>query len=567
MAMEVKGDMEMQSEAEKSSRRTQLFLRIATIWHVVLAVLALAGILVLWLGNFELSTIVRLIGSLAFLLTAAISLFAAWGIQRREHRGRVASLALNYLWFIGCLAAAFHYLGIFIGIDSLAENLARGLPFLGIVVAGYILRGFADRVGDDYRRARRVRRAGNIVMLAGFLIFLLAVGLIAGTLTVLSRIADIGRIGLVIGSILFGIMTFLMWRAPTAKAMGERVSDNEMLNGYLFLSPNLIGFLLFFAGPLIFSLYVSFTDSDAFGQPNWIGLANYAEIFNLDFAQLESADQLANQVLDVTVYDELMRFSIFGRHLLVGAQDKLFWISLRNTVFFVLLAVPFSVVPALFLASVLNSRLRGMKFFRTVYFLPSVAAVVGVALIWRWLYNSAVGWINYAITGGVNAFNSIAGSEALVDPQIGWLSDTNVALLAVVIIASWQWLGFNTILYLAGLQGIPGVLYEAAQVDGAGIWARFRRLTVPLLAPTTFFVLTTTTIQAMQIFDQVFVLTIPPGGPGTSTMTIVLYLYNQGFRNFRQGYAAAIAWVLFLLIFAATIFQFQRQRTAGAVEA
>jgi multiple sugar transport system permease protein len=208
-----------------------------------------------------------------------------------------------------------------------------------------------------------------------------------------------------------------------------------------------------------------------------------------------------------------------------------------------------------------------MKFFRTVYFLPSVAAVVGVALIWRWLYNSAVGWINYAITGGVNAFNSIAGSEALVDPQIGWLSDTNVALLAVVIIASWQWLGFNTILYLAGLQGIPGVLYEAAQVDGAGIWARFRRLTVPLLAPTTFFVLTTTTIQAMQIFDQVFVLTIPPGGPGTSTMTIVLYLYNQGFRNFRQGYAAAIAWVLFLLIFAATIFQFQRQRTAGAVEA
>ncbi len=567
MAMEVKGDMEMQSEAEKSSRRTQLFLRIATIWHVVLAVLALAGILVLWLGNFELSTIVRLIGSLAFLLTAAISLFAAWGIQRREHRGRVASLALNYLWFIGCLAAAFHYLGIFIGIDSLAENLARGLPFLGIVVAGYILRGFADRVGDDYRRARRVRRAGNIVMLAGFLIFLLAVGLIAGTLTVLSRIADIGRIGLVIGSILFGIMTFLMWRAPTAKAMGERVSDNEMLNGYLFLSPNLIGFLLFFAGPLIFSLYVSFTDSDAFGQPNWIGLANYAEIFNLDFAQLESADQLANQVLDVTVYDELMRFSIFGRHLLVGAQDKLFWISLRNTVFFVLLAVPFSVVPALFLASVLNSRLRGMKFFRTVYFLPSVAAVVGVALIWRWLYNSAVGWINYAITGGVNAFNSIAGSEALVDPQIGWLSDTNVALLAVVIIASWQWLGFNTILYLAGLQGIPGVLYEAAQVDGAGIWARFRRLTVPLLAPTTFFVLTTTTIQAMQIFDQVFVLTIPPGGPGPSTMTIVLYLYNQGFRNFRQGYAAAIAWVLFLLIFAATIFQFQRQRTAGAVEA
>jgi ABC-type sugar transport system permease subunit len=208
-----------------------------------------------------------------------------------------------------------------------------------------------------------------------------------------------------------------------------------------------------------------------------------------------------------------------------------------------------------------------MQIFRTVYFLPSVAAVVGVALIWRWLYNSTVGWINYFIASAIGFVNGLAGSELLVDPQIGWLSDTNVALLAVVIIAAWQWLGFNTVLYLAGLQNIPNVLYEAAMVDGAGILTRFRRLTIPLLAPTTFFVLTTTTIQAMQIFDQVFVLTSvpgPPGGPGTSTMTIVLYLYNQGFRNFRQGYAAAIAWVLFLLIFGATIFQFQRQRTSGA---
>lgn len=565
--MEGTGDLELQDEVEKRSRRTQLFLRIATIWHVVLAILALTGILILWLVDTELNTVVRLIGTLALLITVAITLFAARGIQRREHRGRVASLALNYLWFIGCLAASFHFLGIFVGIDSLAENLARGILFLGIVVAGYILRGFAGRVGDDYKRARRVRSAGNIIMAVGFLIFAVAVGVIPGIIELLGRIVGIGRIGLVVGTVFFGMMAFLMWRAPVAKAMGEKVSDNEMLNGYLFLSPNLIGFLFFFAGPLLFSLYVSFTDSDAFGQANWIGLANYAEIFNLDFAQLESADQLAKQVLDTTVHSELLRFSLFGRHFLVGAQDKLFWISLRNTLLFVLLAVPFSVLPALLLASVLNSKMRGMKFFRMAYFVPSVAAVVGVALIWRWLYNSAVGWINYAITGAVDVVNTIAGSEALVDPQIGWLSDSSVALLAVVIIASWQWLGFNTILYLAGLQGIPGVLYEAAQVDGAGALTRFRRLTVPLLAPTTFFVLTTTTIQAMQIFDQVYVLTIPPGGPGTSTLTIVLYLYNQGFRNFRQGYAAAIAWVLFFLIFAATIFQFQRQRASGAVEA
>ena len=467
---------------------------------------------------------------------------------------------------IACLAAALHFLGVFIGIDTFADNVARGLPFLGIVLAGFILRSFAGRVGGNLEQARRIRLAGNIVILVGFLIFLLLGGLAPILLDAVSQLNNARNILLVIGTLLFGLMATLMWRNDVAKVMGERVRDNEMLYGYLFLSPNLIGFLLFFAGPLLFSLYISFTDSDAFGTQNFIGLANYQEIFNLDLERLSSADQLANEVLDVSVYDELTRVSIFGNHYVIGAEDKLFWISLRNTILFVILAVPFSVIPALFLATILNSKLRGMQAFRTIYFLPSIAAVVGVALIWRWLYNSSVGWINYFIALVIEGVNSVAGTELLVNPEIGWLSDTNVALLAVVIIASWQWLGFNTVLYLAGLQGIPGVLYEAATVDGANIITKFRRLTVPLLAPTTFFVLTTTTIQAMQIFDQVFVLTNPPGGPGTSTTTIVLYLYNQGFRNFRQGYAASIAWVLFFLIFGATIFQFQRQRTSGATD-
>jgi len=344
--------------------------------------------------------------------------------------------------------------------------------------------------------------------------------------------------------------------------MNAKGKDQTMLDGYLFLSPNFIGFLFFFAGPLLFSLYISFTDSDAFGNAKWIGLANYQEIFNITIAPLDSHDQLAKEVIDIEVFDELTRFEFFGRNYVIGAQDQLFWISLGNTIKFVILAVPLSVIPALLLATVLNSKLPGMKIYRAIYFIPSVAAVVGVAMIWRWLYNSTVGYLNYFITSFIEFFNSIAGSQLLTDPQIGWTSDTKVALLAVAIMAAWQWMGFNTVLFLAGLQNIPGVLYEAATVDGANNWQQFWNVTLPTLAPTTFFVLTTTTINAMQIFDQVFVFTRPPGGPGTSTTTIVLYLYRQGFQNFRQGYASALAWVLFILIFGLTLFQYMRQRSS-----
>ena len=152
----------------------------------------------------------------------------------------------------------------------------------------------------------------------------------------------------------------------------------------------------------------------------------------------------------------------------------------------------------------------------------------------------------------------------LTDPQIRWLSESDTALLAVIIMAAWQWIGFNTVLFLAGLQNIPRALYEAATVDGASPRQQFWKVTLPLLGPTTFFVVTTTIIQAMQVFEQVFIIMGQnPAGPGNSTLTIVLYLYQKGFQRFEQGYASAIAWVLFLLIFGATLFQFQRQRTSG----
>ncbi|MFO7684340.1 MAG: sugar ABC transporter permease [Chloroflexota bacterium] len=263
-------------------------------------------------------------------------------------------------------------------------------------------------------------------------------------------------------------------------------------------------------------------------------------------------------MLDITLYDELTRFTIFGRSFVIGAQDKLFWIALSNTFKFVLLAVPLSVAPALLLANLLNSKIPGMKFFRAVYFLPSVAAVVGIALVWQWLFNATIGYINYFITLGVTFFGT-------ADPQIRWLSESRTALIAVVIMASWQWIGFNTVLFLAGLQSIPRELYEAATVDGADSLRQFTRITIPLLAPTTFFVLVTTTIQSMQIFEQVFiVMGQNPAGPANSTLTLVLYLYQKGFQRFEQGYASSIAWILFALIFAATLFQVQRQRMSDS---
>lgn len=546
-----------------------IWLNLLTIWHVLLALGCLGGAIVFWRFYPPKTAWMQGLIIVLLLIAAILSALAALLIVRRAHAGRILSLALNYLGFLFCLLASMHVLGIFIGIDSLANTFGRGVIFLGGVFAGYLITTIGDRYENYPRREQFFRRLGKYVMAVFGALFLLAVGIVNGVISLLSRLASPLPLALAAGVLLFGLMIWGMWRRPSAQALGAKNIHEEILNGYLFLSPNLFGFLFFFAGPLLFSFYVSFTDWDAFGSKNWVGLSNYAKIINLDIAPLEQPKQRASEVLDVQIYDELTRFSLFGKHFIIGAEDKLFWLALRNTFVFSLLAVPLSVIPALFLANLLNSKLPGMKFFRAIYFLPSIAAVVGVALIWQWLYNAAVGYINYGITSAVNLINSLFG-VALADPQIRWLSDTRTALLAVVIMSAWQWIGFNTVLFLAGLQGIPGELYEAATVDGAGRWAKFWHVTLPLLAPTTFFIVTTAIIQALQLFEQVYVLipTEPPGGPNNATLTLVLYLYQKGFQRFDQGYASAVAWVLFVVIFSVTLFQFLRQRSGkGAYSA
>lgn len=546
-------------------RHTKQLLNILVVWHMVLALLLLSGLYLFWGPNSAFTGLLRILGSLIFVIGFGASIVAALFIQKRDHRGRVISLALNYLGFLFCLLFGMHRLGIFLGIDALAGTFGKGIPFLAGIFVGYLITAFGDRYENYPQKQLIFNRTGKILMAAFGILFLVSIGLFQGLVFLGSQLTNPLTIFLVFGVALFGMMVWAMWRGPSSLAMQAKNRHEEMLSGFLFLSPNLLGFLFFFAGPLLLSFYVSFTNWDAFGTRDFIGLANYAKIFRITIAPLASADQAIREVIDVTIFDEVGRLTIFGKTFVMAAADKLFWIALRNTLAFSLLAVPLSVIPALLLATLLNSKLPGMKFFRAIYFLPSIAAVVGVALIWQWLYNAAVGYINYGITSSVQFINNLF-SLGIIDPQVRWLSDTRTALLAVVIMAAWQWLGFNTVLFLAGLQNIPRELYEAATVDGAGRVAQFINVTIPLLAPQTFFVVTTAIINALQLFEQVYVLipTEPPGGPGNATISLVLHLYIKGFQRFEQGYASAVAWVLFAVIFSVTLLQYTRQQRGGA---
>jgi len=562
--------MAVEAQTSRSLNQPENFIRAAIVWHLLLTM----GLL--WAAGWVYATETlawaawqrwSAMGGLGALAVGSVAASAA--LAQKQPRGRVLSLGVNYLVFILALIFNFHWLGIFLGLDALGKTFGNGLLWLGVVFVGYLINAYGDRV-EGTPQEKTFRRAGNWVMAGGFAVFLLAVGLLDALVWLGGQLVTTPS-ALILTTILIlcGVGLWMMWQRPVAEALGAKHTQDELIEGYLFLSPNLLGFLIFFAGPLLLSLYVSFTNWDAFGTRDWVGLDNYAKIFNVTFHTLASPTQLASEVMDVKVYDEVGRVNLLGFNLLFGAEDKLFWLALRNTLTFVLLAVPGSVIPALLLATILNSKLPGMRFFRAVYFIPSIAAVVGISIVWQWLYNASIGWINYFITLGVNGLNNLFNLN-LVDPQIRWLSSVDTALLSIVIVSIWQTLGFNSVLFLAGLQNIPNELYEAATVDGANEWRKFWSITLPLLAPTTFFVVSTTIIQALQVFEQIYVMTsatgADAGGPNNSTLSLVLYLYQTGFRQFEQGYASAVAWVLFFVIFIFTLAQFQRQRQSSLYE-
>ncbi|HEY3079075.1 MAG TPA: sugar ABC transporter permease [Chloroflexota bacterium] len=280
----------------------------------------------------------------------------------------------------------------------------------------------------------------------------------------------------------------------------------EELEFYLCVSPWIVGFVLFTAGPMIASLGISLADWKLIAPPFWVGLQNYRDIFT---------------------------------------DDDLFVKALVNTAYYTGASVPLRLVVAFAVASLLNVKIPGQPFFRTVFFLPSILSGVAVAIVFIWIFDPNYGILNQAL-----ALARIRG------PQ--WLTDPNWAMPALILQGLWGGIGGLMVIYLAGLQGIPQHLYEAAEVDGADRWARLRHITVPLMSPVIFFTLVLGVVGSFQVFTSSFVMT--RGGPNYATFTYVLYLYAKAFEQFKMGYAAALAWVLFLLIVALTYLQFRLGR-------
>ena len=289
-----------------------------------------------------------------------------------------------------------------------------------------------------------------------------------------------------------------------------RNQTKETLAAYGFLLPNLTGFLVFTSLPVAASLLMSFTRWDLLsGPPVFVGAENFIRLI----------------------------------------EDPLFWKYCWNTVY-LMLSIPLSMAGSLILALALNQKLKGIVFFRTVYFLPTLCSGVAIYMLWRYIYNPEFGIFNTFIA----KFGEMLGLT-LKGPS--WLQDESWAKPALIIMSVWQTVGgYNMILYLAALQGVPRDLYDAAEVDGANSWQKFWSVTWPQISPTTFFIAIMSIIGGFQAgFDPAYIMT--GGGPNGATTTLIFYLYNNAFKWYQMGYAAALAWILFLIVFAFTLLQWR----------
>jgi multiple sugar transport system permease protein len=276
----------------------------------------------------------------------------------------------------------------------------------------------------------------------------------------------------------------------------------EAREGYLGILPWVIGFVLFTAGPLVISFFLSFTQWDIVRPPQWVGLANYIRMFT---------------------------------------EDQLFRTSIGVTFSYVLMSVPLQLVVGLALALLLNAKVRGMNIFRTVFYLPAVLSGVAVSLMWIWILHPDLGVVN-----------GLLGIVGVQGP--GWFWDARWALPSVVLMKLWA-VGEGAVIYLAGLQNIPPHLYEAASIDGASRWRQFWSITLPLLTPTLFFQLIIIMIDAFRVFTEAYVIT--KGGPLNATYFYMLYLYEEAFQNFNMGYASALGWVLTIITATASFVLFR----------
>lgn len=280
----------------------------------------------------------------------------------------------------------------------------------------------------------------------------------------------------------------------------------ETAAGYLFLLPNIIGFIAFSLIPVITAFFLSMTNWNGMQKTKFIGLKNFMDLFH----------------------------------------HESFLIALKNTFVYAVTFVPLTLAVALAVAILLNQKLKAVKVYRAVFFMPYISSAVAISYVWAALLNPT--------SGPINMFLKTMGME---NPPM-WLTSTQWAMATVVLISVWKNFGYYSIIYLASLQGVPKHLEEAAKIDGANRWQVFRHITVPELAPVTFFCLIMAAIGSFKVFDQVYVMT--EGGPGQATTTLVQYIYTNSFQNYRMGYGSAAAVVLFAIIFIVTLIQYRGQR-------
>ncbi len=273
---------------------------------------------------------------------------------------------------------------------------------------------------------------------------------------------------------------------------------------YIFIAPMLIGLVLFRLGPIIAALFISFTRWNVRTSPEFLGLANYQEMFS----------------------------------------SATFWLVLGNTLLFAAVYVPSVIVLALVMALLVNQKLRGIAVYRGLFFMPYITSMVAVAMVWNWIFSTRFGVLN-------NALRELFGMGS-----ISWL--TEYPLWVLIIVTVWKTSGFQMMIYVAGLQGIPGYLYEAARIDGATRWQQFRHITIPLLTPITFFVLIFSIIEAFRTFEVTFSMT--GGGPLNQSTTLAYYIYQNAFVFNRMGFASSLAYVLMFIVGVITILNFYGRR-------
>ncbi len=284
----------------------------------------------------------------------------------------------------------------------------------------------------------------------------------------------------------------------------RRLGWRETVDGWLFILPWLVGFLVFIAGPMVASALISLTEWKILKPPEWVGLGNFIHM----------------------------------------VKDKIFWLSLWNTLYYTLLGVPIYLLTSLGTALLLNMKLRGIPFYRTAFFVPSLTPAVASALLWVWIFNPDYGLANVFL-------------GAIGIPGQRWLYDPALAKGCFILMGLWG-IGTTMVIFLAGLQGVPVEMYEAASIDGANNWHQFRNITLPMISPSIFFNLVIGIIGSFQVFTTAFVAT--NGGPQNATLFYVLYLYRNAFQYFKMGYASSLAWMLFVIVLVLTLIQFRMAR-------